>query len=175
MAEQQNPPTWLMMLPLLGLGALLAYQYFAPKPPAPPVSASAPAPAPAPATVSPSDAKSRTELEKRYELENERFVAAFTNLNTAMVSLKVKGDRYLDEDGEPHELVTTDKERYLPLAPELSGVAVPADAAWSVAEASAERIRFTWAGDGVSITRTWESVLTSPSAAACQAVRASLA
>ncbi|MGB5703725.1 MAG: membrane protein insertase YidC, partial [Polyangiales bacterium] len=123
-----------------------------------PVSApaTAPAPAPAPATVSPSDAKSRVDLEKRYQLENDRLVASFTNLNTAMVSLQVKGERYLDGDGNPHELVTTDKARYLPLAPELSGVTIPADAVWSVAEANKDRIRFNWAGDGVAITRTWE-------------------
>ena len=161
MDERKNPPIWLMMLPLVGLAALLAYQYFAPKPPpavSAPVSApaTAPAPAPAPATVSPSDAKSRVDLEKRYQLENDRLVASFTNLNTAMVSLQVKGERYLDGDGNPHELVTTDKARYLPLAPELSGVTIPADAVWSVAEANKDRIRFNWAGDGVAITRTWE-------------------
>ena len=167
MDERKNPPIWLMMLPLIGLAVLLTYQYFAPKPnppatvstpaAAPAASASAPATAPAgAAAVAPSDAKARADSEKRYELENERFVASFTNLNTAMVSLKVKGDRYLDEDGKPHELVTTEKERYLPLAPELSGVTIPEDAVWSVTEASKSRVRFNWTGDGVSITRTWE-------------------
>ena len=163
MDERKNPPIWLMMLPLIGLAALVTYQYFAPKPP-PPETTAAPAPAPAPATatatataeLAPSDARARVDAEKRYQLENEQLVASFTNLNTAMVSLQVKGERYLDEDGKPHELVTTDKERYLPLAPELSGVTIPDDAVWSVAEASRDRLRFHWAGDGVSITRTWE-------------------
>jgi YidC/Oxa1 family membrane protein insertase len=163
MDERKNPPVWLMMLPLVGLAVLVAYQYFAPKPPTPdPATASATAPvsasAPASATGSPApvDPNARADAEKRYQLENDRFVASFTNLNTALVSLKVKGDRYLDAEDEPHELVTTDKEHYLPLAPELSGVVIPEDALWSVAEASSDRIRFQWAGDGVSITRTWE-------------------
>jgi YidC/Oxa1 family membrane protein insertase len=163
MDERKNPPIWLMMLPLIGLAALVAYQYFAPKPPPPettaaPTTASATATATATATaeLAPSDARARVDAEKRYQLENEQLVASFTNLNTAMVSLQVKGERYLDEDGKPHELVTTDKERYLPLAPELSGVTIPDDAVWSVAEASRDRLRFHWAGDGVSITRTWE-------------------
>ena len=169
MDDRKNPPIWLMMLPLIGLGVLLAYQYFAPKPPPPepaPASttASAPAPAPGPAAaaaaaaakVAPSDAAARADAEQRYELENDRVIASFTNLNTAMVSLKVKGDRYLDADGNHHELVTTEKERYLPLAPELSGVTIPADAVWSVAEATKDRVRFRWEGDGVSVTRTWE-------------------
>ena len=169
MDDRKNPPIWLMMLPLIGLGVLLAYQYFAPKPPPPepaPASttASAPAPAPGPAAaaaaaaakVAPSDAAGRADAEQRYELENDRVIASFTNLNTAMVSLKVKGDRYLDADGNHHELVTTEKERYLPLAPELSGVTIPADAVWSVAEATKDRLHFHWEGDGVSVTRTWE-------------------
>ncbi len=167
MDDRKNPPIWLMMLPLIGLGVLLTYQYFAPKPPPPeptPASASASASATATATgaaaaaaaVAPSDAAARADAEQRYELENDRVIASFTNFNTAMVSLKVKGDRYLDADGNHHELVTTEKEQYLPLAPELSGVTIPADAVWSVAEATKDRVRFHWAGDGVSVTRTWE-------------------
>ncbi|MGB5192272.1 MAG: membrane protein insertase YidC, partial [Polyangiales bacterium] len=163
MDDRKNPPIWLMMLPLIGLGVLLTYQYFAPKPPPPePTPAAASASATVTATgaaaaeVAPSDAAARADAEQRYELENDRVIASFTNLNTAMVSLKVKGDRYLDADGNHHELVTTEKEQYLPLAPELSGVTIPADAVWSVAEATKDRVRFHWAGDGVSVTRTWE-------------------
>jgi len=161
MDDRKNPPIWLMMLPLIGLGVLLTYQYFAPKPPPPepaPATATAAGTAAgtAAANLAPSDAAARADAEQRYELENDRVIASFTNLNTAMVSLKVKGDRYLDPDGNHHELVTTEKERYLPLAPELSGVTIPADAVWSVAEATKDRVRFHWAGDGVSVTRTWE-------------------
>jgi YidC/Oxa1 family membrane protein insertase len=161
MDDRKNPPIWLMMLPLIGLGVLLTYQYFAPKPPPPepaPATATAAGTAAgtAAANLAPSDAAARADAEQRYELENDRVIASFTNLNTAMVSLKVKGDRYLDADGNHHELVTTEKERYLPLVPELSGVTIPADAVWSVAEATKDRVRFHWAGDGVSVTRTWE-------------------
>jgi len=161
MDDRKNPPIWLMMLPLIGLGVLLTYQYFAPKPPPPepaPATATAAGTAAgtAAANLAPSDAAARADAEQRYELENDRVIASFTNLNTAMVSLKVKGDRYLDPDGNHHELVTTEKERYLPLVPELSGVTIPADAVWSVAEATKDRVRFHWAGDGVSVTRTWE-------------------
>jgi YidC/Oxa1 family membrane protein insertase len=151
-----------MTLPLVGLGALIAYQYFAPPKPPPPepaasalVQAAEPAPDAAEA-LAPADAAARIESEKRYALQSDRFVAYFTNLNTAMTSLRVKGHRYRDENGEPYELVTTDKERYLPLAPEIAGVTIPADARWSVAEASETRLRFEWQGDGVTITRTWE-------------------
>jgi YidC/Oxa1 family membrane protein insertase len=109
-----------------------------------------------PAQLSPTDSRSRVESQRLYQLENDRFVASFTDLNTAMASLQVKGERYHDPEGKPVELVTTDKEAYLPLAPSFSGVTVPPDARWRVVESSKERLRFQWAGDGVSVTRTWE-------------------
>jgi len=183
-ADRKQPPALLMMLPLVALGVLLGVQYFtAPKTqPEQPAAEQAPHQAPeqapgqvgeeapeqatgqaddtadeaAPAQLLPADSRSRTESQRLYKLENDRFVASFTDLNTAMVSLQVKGERYLDEEGNPFELVTTDKEAYLPLAPSFSGVKVPADARWKVVESSNERLSFQWAGDGVSVTRTWE-------------------
>ena len=173
MDERQTPPLWLMMLPLLGLAGLVAYQYFVPPTPAPEPSVAAQADptqaveAAAPPTAEEAgtapvaaavDAQSRAASQKTYDLESDLIKASFTNLNTAMVSLEVKGDRYLDAGGEPHELVTTDKEWYWPIAPEFSGVAIPADALWTLSESSKERLRFEWAGDGVTVTRTWELV-----------------
>ena len=172
MDDRKQPPVGLMLLPLVALGAMLAFQYFAPpkaqteEPAAEQAAEQAPEQAAeqapeagadaAPAQLLPTDSRSRTESQQLYRLENDRFVASFTDLNTAMVSLQVKGERYLDEEGNPFELVTTDKETYLPLAPSFSGVTVPPDARWRVVESSKERLRFEWAGDGVSVTRTWE-------------------
>jgi YidC/Oxa1 family membrane protein insertase len=167
MDDRKQPPIALMLLPLVALGALLAVQYLAPpkaqtEEPPPDQAERAPEPATeptadaAPAQLSPTDSRSRAEAQRTYQLEDDRIVAAFTDLNTAMVSLQVKGARYLDEEGNPFELVTTDKEQYLPLAPSLSGVKVPPDARWRVVESSKDALRFEWAGDGVSVTRTWE-------------------
>ena len=157
-----------MLLPLVALGVMLAVQYFAPpkaqteEPPAEQAAAEVPeavegsAAEVAPAQISPVDVRPRADSQRLYQLESDRIIASFTDLNTAMVSLRVKGERYLDEEGNPFELVTTDKESYLPLAPSFSGVRIPADARWRVVEATKERVRFQWAGDGVSVTRTWE-------------------
>jgi YidC/Oxa1 family membrane protein insertase len=156
-----------MLLPLVALGAMLAVQYFAPPKAQTEEQPTQQAPEagsgstglsdePGPAELSPRDSQSRVESQQLHQLENDLFIASFTDLNTAMVSLQVKGERYLDEQGKPFELVTTDKEAYLPLAPSFSGVTVPADARWRAVEASKERLRFEWAGDGVSVTRTWE-------------------
>jgi len=168
MDDRKQPPVALMLLPLLALGAMLAVQYFAP-PKAqteeaaadqaaiqPPQDVEGSADDALPAKVAPVDARSRADSQNLYQLESDRFVATFTDLNTAMVSLQVKGERYLNEEGEPFELVTTDKEQYLPLAPLLSGVKIPADARWRLVESSNEKLSFAWAGDGVSVTRTWK-------------------
>ena len=173
MDDRKQPPIALMVLPLVALGAMLAFQYLAPpkaqteEPAAEQTAQQAPEPTQdataedttaeaTPARLSPTESRSRTESQKLYRLENDRFAAAFTDLNTAMVSLQVKGERYLDKEGNPFELVTTDKEAYLPLSPSFSGVTVPPNARWEVVESSRERLRFQWTGDGVSITRTWE-------------------
>ena len=168
MDDKKQLPIALLMLPLVALGAMLAVQYFAPpkaqteEPAAEQAREQAPeqpeatADAPVPAQLSPTDSRSRAESQKLFRLEDDRVVVSFTDLNTAMVSLQVKGERYLDEEGNPFELVTADKEAYLPLAPAFSGVKVPPDARWRVVESSNDKLRFQWAGDGVSVTRTWE-------------------
>ena len=168
MDDRKQPPVALMLLPLLALGAMLAVQYFAPpkaqteEPAAGQAAILAPEDAEGStdeallAQLSPADARSRAESQNLYQLESDRFVAKFTDLNTAMVSLQVKGERYLDEEGKPFELVTTDKEQYLPLAPSFSGVRIPEDARWRLVESSKEKLRLEWTGDGVSVTRTWE-------------------
>ncbi len=172
MDERKPLPLALLMLPLVVLGAMLAVQYFAPpktqteEPAVEQAAGQAPEQAPehsehtageaAPAQVSPTDSRARVQSQRLYQLENDRFVASFTDLNTAMTSLQVKGERYHDAEGKRVELVTTDKEQYLPLAPSFSGVTVPPDARWKVVESSKEKLRFEWAGDGVSVTRTWE-------------------
>ena len=168
MDDRKQPPVALMLLPLLALGAMLAVQYFAP-PKAQteePVAGQAAVPAPEdaegstdealPAQLSSADARSRAGSQNLYQLESDLFVAKFTDLNTALVSLQVKGERYLNKEGKPFELVTTDKEQYLPLAPSFSGVRIPAGARWRLVESSKEKLRLEWTGDGVSVTRTWE-------------------
>jgi YidC/Oxa1 family membrane protein insertase len=167
--DRKQPPFILMILPLIALVAVLVVQHFSP----PKAQTGAPASAaqvsgeaedsgaaesqrPASPQPAPAQSQARLESQRIEKLENDRFVASFTNLNTAMVSLRVKGERYHDQEGNPYEIVTTDKEQYFPLAPAFSGVSIPPDARWSVVEATDSRIRFRWSGDDFTITRTWE-------------------
>ena len=100
--------------------------------------------------------RARIESQQLYVLEDDRIIASLTDLNTGLVSLRVKGDRYLDENADPFELVTTDKERYLPLQPTFTGVEIPEDARWSVLESTSRRVHFHWVGNEVEIDRIWE-------------------
>ncbi len=163
MAERKQPPTVLLALPVALMGVVLGLQYFAPNQaqtdePSVEESDRSAEPEPDRASAEPSaaEARARVESQKTYQLEDDRLVASFTDLNTALVSLRVKGDRYLDEEGNPFELVTTDKERYLPLKPKFTGIAIPPDARWNVVESSKRKIHFRWSGDGVTIDRIWE-------------------
>ncbi len=168
MAERKQPPILLLALPIAIMGAMLGVQYFAPKraqtdepqveQPAvnEPAGTAEDAPTHVREELSESESRTRLESETTYQLEDDRVVAAFSDLNTGLVSLRVKGDRYLDEEDNPFELVTTDKERYLPLAPEFTGIAIPPTARWTAVEASERKIHFRWSGDGVTIDRVWE-------------------
>ncbi|MGB5812916.1 MAG: membrane protein insertase YidC [Polyangiales bacterium] len=176
MAEPKRSPIVFLAVPIAILGVMLGLQYFSPQEagdetsngetPAETQAApseqaelapSAPDDAPtAGTTLTAAEVRSRTESQNLYVLEDTRIRASFTDLNTGLVSLSVKGDRYLDENADPFELVTTDKEQYLPLQPKFSGIEVPADARWTVVESSDRTIHFRWSGDDVTIDRTWE-------------------
>ncbi len=159
MADRKPLSAALLLLPLLALGALVTTQYLSPTSAQTeqdaPVVAQEQAPAAAtPRPLSSAEAQARQQGQKVYTLQNELFSVSFTDLNTAISSVTIKGKRYL-VDGEPYELVTTDKEQYLPLAPTLSGVTVPPNARWTLIDSNDEMLKFRWQGASVSVTRTW--------------------
>jgi YidC/Oxa1 family membrane protein insertase len=159
MADRKPLSAALLLLPLLALGALFTTQYLSPtsaqtEQDAPVVAQEQAPAAGTPRALSPAEAQAREQGQKVYTLQNDAFAVSFTDLNTAITSVTIKGKRYL-VDGKPYELVTTDKERYLPFAPSFSGVTIPPDARWTLIDSSDERLEFRWQGAGVSATRTW--------------------
>ncbi|MDD9934544.1 MAG: membrane protein insertase YidC [Myxococcales bacterium] len=91
----------------------------APAPTAPALAAPA-----VPAPLSAGQAKARAALETRTKIETDHYVAQVSNLNGGLASLKLKGERFL-RDGEPINLVTTDKERYYPFGIDVDAAADP--------------------------------------------------
>lgn len=90
---------------------------------------------------------------REVRIATDTFEAVLTNLNTGLKSLTLKGERFLDDDGEPHQMVTTDSEALLPLILDLRGVGVPADAVWEVVGEEPDAVTFRWSGKGFAVTR----------------------
>ncbi|MCA9578549.1 MAG: membrane protein insertase YidC [Polyangiales bacterium] len=90
-------------------------------------------------------------------IETEHFIATFTNLNTAVRSMRIKGERFASESGELHEMVSTDQERYYPLRLDLGGIDIPEDAVWTMSQPEPNKVRFELVADGFTVTRQWEA------------------
>ncbi|MFW5924753.1 MAG: membrane protein insertase YidC [Myxococcota bacterium] len=101
--------------------------------------------------------EARQAREQRVRIETDRFEAVFTNLHPALVSFILRGERFVDDDGEPLQMVSTDKEAFLPLGLEMRGVGLPEDAVWEVEQRSPTAVRFTWAGNGFRVVRKVEA------------------
>lgn len=91
------------------------------------------------------------------QIETDHFIATFTNLNTAVTSMRVKGERFRGPTGDLHEMVSTELERYLPLNLELGGVNIPEGAVWTLTQPAPNLVRFELEADGFTITRQWEA------------------
>ena len=59
---------------------------------------------------------------------------------------------YEDADGQPIDLVTTDRPEYLPLRARIRNVNLPDDALWEIEKVD-EGVRLRWQGDGVEVVR----------------------
>lgn len=119
------------------------------------------APAPSEATaataLSADERALRLRAQRTATIETDDYTATFTDRNTALVSYVLRGEQWTDEEGEQLQLVTTDKERFLPLRVELKGIEVPADAVWQMEQPDPHTIRFTWSGDGFTVARRIEA------------------
>lgn len=99
----------------------------------------------------------RSAQERVFTITTEHAEAVFSNLHTGLKSLRLTEERFLD-DGQSHELVTTDKERFAPFRFAIDGIDIPADAVWEGEQLSPTAIRFTWVGDGgIRIVRRIEA------------------
>lgn len=106
--------------------------------------------------ATPTSPAQRLARQRLFTLETDHFLARISSLNTGLVSLTVKGDRYVDETG-PHEMVSTDREEYFPLKVEIGGVPIPDDAVWEGEQLSPTAVRFRWSGAGFTVVRKLEA------------------
>jgi len=118
------------------------------------VEAAAAAPA---EELSAEDRRSRWENQQRFTLSTSLVEAEVSNLNTGLLSLVMKNPRY-DRDGEPHQMVTTNEEAFLPLGVSLPGIPMPADAVWQGEQVSPTKVVFSWSGSGFRVRRALEVI-----------------
>jgi len=154
----------LIWVPLLAMGGLVGYQYFAG--PAPGAqgehaeqtpdesSPSGAAPTQASATGTPAlSAAERAARAERVTLEGPGFTAIVTNLGGGVESFRLTGSQYEGADGKGEELVTTSREEFLPLRLELAGVDIPADAIWDVTAKSSDAVDLRWTQGKITVHR----------------------
>lgn len=99
------------------------------------------------------DEAARAEAEEIFTIETDKFEARFSNLNTGLVGFLLRDERWTDDQGEPIQLVTTDKEAFYTFQLEARGVSIPADAVWEGEQVDERTVRFRWEGDGFLVVR----------------------
>jgi len=104
----------------------------------------------------PVDPAQRLAQERLATIEGQGFIAKFSNLSAAATSVKLTADRYLT-DGQPMQVVTTEREKWLPLRMELDGVTIPPDAIWEMEQLSTAAARFTYRAGDTLIVRKIEA------------------
>ncbi|MEM1413334.1 MAG: membrane protein insertase YidC [Myxococcota bacterium] len=160
-----DPKRQMVILALLGVALVGSYLVSDVPPDAAPSDAetqaveAAPAEAaepPATAAAGPTESE-RREVEELFRIETDAFHAELSNLNTGLVKLEPREERFTDGRGAPLNLVTTDKEAYYAFVLAIPGVDMPADAVWEGEQLSARAVRFRWEGDGMRISRRIEA------------------
>jgi len=92
--------------------------------------------------------------EEAATLVGDGFEVEVTNANGALRSVRLLDEKFESRDGDPYDVVRTDKDRFLPFQIELAGVDIPAGPVWELTQPSDDRVVLRWAGDGVEVTRT---------------------
>lgn len=104
-----------------------------------------------------SERRARAERQETVRVETDELVATFSDLNTGLVSLRLKDERYRTDDGRGYDIVTTDREEYFPFRVELAGVTIPKDAVWEAEQLSPTSVRFRYEGETFAVRRTIEA------------------
>jgi YidC/Oxa1 family membrane protein insertase len=150
------------------IGLALAVPYFlapsdaknANKPAMPGTGASAkrpakPAPA-APVAQPPLDPAARKTAQQLATVETEHFRAQVTNLNGGLTSFALKSKRF-QTAGKRLDIVTTDKEAYLPLAIDVAGLPAAAPSTWELSQLGPRAVLLRGEAGGVRVTRKLEA------------------
>ena len=143
---------------LLFLGGTYVYQYLNPPPPEPEVSETEPAETTTDAGGSDAAEQEwipRSTLEEAPTevIETEFFRAEISALG-GLKHLYLAGDVYTDEEGNPLDLVTTDRAEFLTFRTRIRNLDIPDDAVWHLERIDDRSVRLQWRGHGFEVGRT---------------------
>ncbi len=99
----------------------------------------------------------RLEGQQLVTIETDDFVAQLSNLNTGIVSFELKDEKFLNEEGDRYQMVSTNREEFYAFRTELPGIPMPEDATWEAEQVDARTVRFTWRGNGFTVVRKMEA------------------
>ena len=109
-----------------------------------------------PTARTPADETARKAAERFATVETEHYLARVTNLNGGLTRFELKSKRF-QTAGEPLDVVTTDKEAYLPLAIEVAGLPAPTPAVYELEQLGPKAVLLRGEAGGVRVTRKLEA------------------
>lgn len=101
------------------------------------------------------DAKARLGRQTFTTLESSLYTIEVSNLNVGIAHVRLKGQRYRNEDG-PIDLVTTTREDLLPLGVRVTGIPL-SSATWTPERIDAHTVVFRTQADGVQVARKMQT------------------
>lgn len=104
--------------------------------------------------ASDADPEARLRSRRTATIRGEGYEATIDNLGGGVSRFLLVGDPRFTEEGEPLNIVTTDREEYQPLRIELARLGIPDDIVWELEQVSDSEVRLSWEGRGVRVVRT---------------------
>ena len=115
-----------------------------------------PPPQPAAPAASPEEARARLAQQQFATIETGDYVAKVTNLNGGLTQFELKGKRFRTS-GKPLEMVTTNKESYLPLALDVAGLPQGAPRLFELSQLAPDTVLLSGESGGVRVTRKMQA------------------
>lgn len=110
----------------------------------------------APAAPGPgADLEARRAQRRTGSVRGVHYEATIDNVGGGISAFRLIGDARFTDDGEPMDVVTTEREEYQALRVELARLGLPDDLVWELEQRSEREVRLRWEGQGVRIERAF--------------------
>jgi YidC/Oxa1 family membrane protein insertase len=87
-------------------------------------------------------------------IRGEQYEATVDNVGGGITHFRLTGDPRFMLEGEPIDVITTEREEFESMRVQLSSLGVPDDAVWELEQRSEREVRLRWEGGGVEVERS---------------------